>query len=389
MKTIYLDNAATTFPKPPNVIKAVTEALEKPMGTPGRGSHEAAFVASGVVSQTRKAVAKFFGLLEDYRVIFTYSATDALNMAIKGFLNTGDRALISSVEHNSVLRPLKGMERDGEISLGIIACDSKGYIDAEDLRKKLRETKTRLVCVSHASNVTGALQDVAEIGKIVREEGAYFLLDAAQTAGVAHIDQERDNVDFLTFAGHKNMFGLQGTGCLLLGSRIFGLRPFREGGTGFNSESETQPVNWPEAFESGTHNVPGILSLGEGIKFINETGIDAISCAEAVKLEQIRDALSEYENVTLYGPQKGEKRVALLSFNIKGWESADVGSVLNNNHGVITRTGLHCSAMAHKLLGTSPEGTVRLSPGYFTRTDEIEEFINIIQTIVTIDVPWY
>lgn len=389
MKTIYLDNAATTFPKPPNVIKAVTEALQKPMGSPGRGNHEAAFVASGAVEGTRRAVAKFFGLLEDYRVIFTYSATDALNMAIKGFLNAGDRVLISAVEHNSVLRPLKGLERDGKITLDIVACDSKGYIDKDDLRKKLRENKTRLVCVSHASNVTGALQDAAEIGQIAREEGAYFLLDAAQTAGVVDIKPERDNVDFLAFAGHKNMFGLQGTGCLLLGSRIFGLRTLREGGTGFNSESETQPVNWPEAFESGTHNVPGIISLGEGIKFINETGIDLIATSEAAKLEKIYNALSEYGNVTLYGPRADEKRVALLSFNIKGWESADVGSILNNNHGVITRSGLHCSGLAHKLLGTSPEGAIRLSPGYFTGADEIEEFIDIIQTIATIDVPWY
>lgn len=389
MRTIYLDNAATTFPKPPNVIKAVTEALQRPMGAPGRGNYDAAFAASGIVDQTRNSVAKFFGLLESYRVIFTYSATDALNMAMKGFLNAGDRVLISAVEHNSVLRPLKGLERDGKITLDIVACDSKGYIDKDDLRKKLGENKIRLVCVSHGSNVTGALQDAAEIGKIVREEGAYFLLDAAQTAGVIDIKVERDNVDFLAFAGHKNMFGLQGTGCLLLGSRVFGLRPFREGGTGFNSESETQPVNWPEAFESGTHNVPGIISLGEGIKFINETGIDFIATTEAAKLEKIRNALSEYENVTLYGPQSDEKRVALLSFNIKGWESADVGSVLNNNHGVVTRSGLHCSALAHKLLGTSPEGTVRLSPGFFTSDCEIEEFIDIIQTIATINVPWY
>lgn len=389
METVYLDNAATSFPKPERVRLRAVEEITQGAGSPGRGFHIGSAKASSIAAQARRKLAKFFGVLEDYRVIFTYSATDSLNTVIKGFLNDGDRAVISGIEHNSVLRPLKGMERDGRISLEIAACDSKGYLDTEDLRKKLRASKTRLVAVNHASNVTGAMQDAAEIGRIAREEGAYFLLDAAQTAGTVPIDIEGMNIDFLAFAGHKGLYGLQGTGGLILGSRVRGLRPFREGGTGFNSASETQPVNWPEAYESGTHNVPGIAALSEGIDFINEEGIETIAEKESLLLKALWGGLKEYENITLYGPSPEEKRSAVLSFNIKGWDAEDVGNVLSQNHGVMTRTGLHCAPLVHKILGTFPEGTVRLSPGYFNSMEDIEKFLNVIETIATVDVPWY
>lgn len=386
---IYLDNGATSFPKPKTVIDAAMENLTVALGTPGRGTHEAAAVAAESVASVRRAVAKFFGILEDYRVIFTYSATDALNMALKGFLNSGDHVLMSHMEHNSVLRPLKGLERDGVITLDIIATDDSGYLDMDDLQKKLRNKKTKLVCVSHGSNVTGAVQNAREIGRIVREQGAYFLLDAAQSAGVVPISQEEDFIDLLAFAGHKGLFGLQGTGCLILGSRIRGLRPFREGGTGFDSQSETQPVNWPEAFEAGTHNVLGITSMGCGIKFINETGMEKIAQVESEHLKALWEGMGEYDNITLYGPKPYEERVAVLSFNLRGWAPEDVGGVLNVNHGIITRTGLHCSPLAHKRLGTFPEGSVRVSPGYFNDTKDIKEFLKVIETMATIDVPWY
>lgn len=386
---IYLDNAATSFPKPKIVIDAGMANLTAAIGTPGRGLHEAAAVAAESVDSVRRAVAKFFGILEDYRVIFTYSATDALNMGLKGFLNSGDHVLISNMEHNSVLRPLKGLERDGVITTDIVAADDNGYLDIDDLQKKLRFKKTKLVCVSHGSNVTGAIQNAREIGRIVRAEGAYFLLDAAQSAGVAPIHQEEDFIDLLAFAGHKGLYGLQGTGCLLLGSRIRGLRPFREGGTGFDSMSETQPVNWPEAFEAGTHNVLGINSIGCGLKFINDTGMEKIAQAENEHLKALWEAMGEYENITLYGPKPHDSRVAVLSFNLKGWEPEDVGGVLNINHGIITRTGLHCSPLAHKRLGTFPAGSVRVSPGYFNDTKDIKDFLKVIETMATIDVPWY
>jgi cysteine desulfurase family protein len=385
---IYLDNAATSFPKPQAVIDTVTTALTKGCGTPGRGLHEYAVKASGAVGLTRRAVARFFGVFEDFRVVFTYSATDALNTVIKGFVNEGDHVLMSSMEHNSVSRPLLGMAADKKISLDIVQCDSLGYMDLEDLKSRLRP-ETRLVVVNHASNVTGTLQDAEKIGEIVREHGAYLLLDAAQTAGRLPIDVEAMKVDFLAAAGHKGLFGTQGTGILILGSRVKGLRPFREGGTGFDSLSELQPVSWPEAYESGTHNVPGILSIGAGVGFINDTGIEEIASKEARHLRRIWERLEQFENIRLYGPKPGMPRVPVLSFNIVGWEPGDVGDLLNLNHGISSRTGLQCAPLAHKIIGTHPEGTVRVSPGYFNTDDEVESFLEAVTLIAEVAVPEY
>lgn len=387
----YLDNAATSFPKPPQAIERVFETISNGVGTPGRGTHEITAKANDDVLIVRKRLAKFFGVLEDYRVVFTYSATDALNMALKGFLKDGDHVIISSMEHNSVLRPLRGLEGDGKISLDIISCDKKGYIDTEELYRKINE-KTRLVVVSHASNVTGAVQPIKEIGEVVRSKGAYFLVDAAQTAGVLPLQLAEQNIDLLVFAGHKGMYGLQGTGGLIIGERIEGLRPWREGGTGFNSKSETQPVNWPEAFEAGTHNIPGILSLGEGLTFIEETGLDAIAEKEMEHFRYLWEKLSMNEEVILYGPSPDENRVAVLSFSIKGWDPEDIGGMLSQNYEVFVRTGLHCAPLAHKTIGTYGDdgvGTVRVSPGYFTTLNELKEFLRAIKNITSTKVGWY
>ena len=378
---IYLDNAATSFPKPFNVGRKVIEILSEGTGTPGRGSHNTAAKALNGVQAVRKGFIDFFNLLEDFRIIFTYSATDALNMALKGFLNKGDHVVITSTEHNSVSRPLKAMARDGIISLDIAPCDRYGYVIIDEFKKLVTE-KTKLAVVCHSSNVTGALQPVETLGQIVREKGGYLLLDAAQTAGIVPIDMRNMPVDMLAAAGHKSLYGLQGTGILVLGERIFKLRPFREGGTGFDSSSEYQPVNWPEAFEAGTHNVPGIISMGEGLKFINETGIKNI-------VERLWEYLSHFDNITLYGPKPDMARTAVLSFNVSGWDAEDVGAVLNQNYDIQTRSGLQCSPLTHQFLGTFPQGTVRLSPGYFTTDKDIDTFCNAIRRIAQVDVPVY
>ena len=378
---IYLDNAATSFPKPFNVGRKVIEILSEGTGTPGRGSHNTAAKALNGVQAVRKGFIDFFNLLEDFRIIFTYSATDALNMALKGFLNKGDHVVITSTEHNSVSRPLKAMARDGIISLDIAPCDRYGYVIIDEFKKLVTE-KTKLAVVCHSSNVTGALQPVETLGQIVREKGGYLLLDAAQTAGIVPIDMRNMPVDMLAAAGHKSLYGLQGTGILVLGERIFKLRPFREGGTGFDSSSEYQPVNWPEAFEAGTHNVPGIISMGEGLKFINETGIKNIA-------ERLWEYLSHFDNITLYGPKPDMARTAVLSFNVSGWDAEDVGAVLNQNYDIQTRSGLQCSPLTHQFLGTFPQGTVRLSPGYFTTDKDIDTFCNAIRRIAQVDVPVY
>lgn len=385
---IYLDNAATSFPKPENVTKSVMELLTTGVGTPGRGNHLSAEKAVHGVSKVRKDFAKFFNLLEDFRIIFTYSATDSLNMAIKGFLNKGDHVVITHTEHNSVSRPLKAMERDGFIKLDIAPCDEKGYVKIDEFRKLVTD-KTKLAVICHSSNVTGAVQNINELGEIVRSKGGYVLLDAAQTAGIINIDMRNMPIDILSASGHKSLYGLQGTGILVLGERIFKLRPFREGGTGFDSQSECQPVNWPEAYESGTHNVPGIISMGEGLNFILETGMENIASKEMEYIEILWENLSSYDNIVLYGPEPDKARTSVISFNIKGWEAEDVGSILNKNYDIQTRTGLQCSPLTHQFLDTFPIGTVRVSPGYFTTMKDIDNFCNAVRRIASVDVPVY
>lgn len=385
---IYLDNAATSWPKPENVRLSVNELLESGVGTPGRGTHSAAKNAVSGVLRVRKEFAKFFNLLEDFRIIFTYSATDSLNMAIKGFLNKGDHVVITHTEHNSVSRPLKAMERDGLIKLDIVPCNNEGYVDVDEFRRHIT-SDTKLAVINHSSNVTGAVQPVYELGEIVRNNGGYVLLDAAQTAGVIPIDMRDMPVDMVAAAGHKGLYGLQGTGILALGERIFKLRPFREGGTGFDSQSECQPVNWPEAFESGTHNVPGIVSMGEGLEFINKTGIENIILKEKQWVELLWDELSSYDNIMLYGPEPDKERTAVISFNIKGWDAEDVGIILDKNYDIHVRTGLQCSPLTHQFLDTYPSGTVRVSPGYFTTKKDIDNFCNAIRRIASVDVPVY
>ncbi len=385
---VYLDNGATSFPKPENVIKAACDTIINGAGTPGRGTHEKALLAGNVVEQVRRDIAKFFGVLEDFRVAFTYSATDALNMAVKGFVNKGDKVVMSQMEHNSVSRQLLRMARDKFIDLEIVSCDKKGYLNIDDLNKKVSEN-TRLVVLSHASNVTGALQDIETAGNIVREKGSYLLLDAAQTAGRVGINLQNLPVDMLAFAGHKGLYALQGTGGLIINDRAENLRPFREGGTGFDSAAEIQPAAWPEAFESGTHNVAGIVSIGEGIKFIKEVGIEKIATIEKNWVEKVRNFLSQYDEITIHSPDSNEPSVAILSFTVKGWDSEDIGNILSGNFGVSVRTGLQCAPLAHKCIGTYPSGTVRVSPGYFTKDKDIEIFCKGMQTIAETLVPVY
>ncbi|NTU43504.1 MAG: aminotransferase class V-fold PLP-dependent enzyme [Nitrospirales bacterium] len=383
---IYLDNAATTFPKPERVAGALTSWITTGMTTPGRGNHAQALRSADAVGRVRRSLARFFGLANENRLVFCCSATDALNLGIKGFLKEGDHVLISSMEHNSVLRPLRGMEADGRINLEILPCDRFGYLDPVEVSKRWNR-RTRLVVLSHASNVTGAVQPVAEIGRIVRERGGYLLVDAAQTAGILPVSLEGLQADMLAFSGHKGLFGLPGTGCLAVGERIGSLRPWREGGTGFNSLSETQPQEWPEAYEAGTPNVPGIFSLGEGLAFIGEQGIEAIHQREMEHCALLWDALSALESVDLYGPPPGWDRIAVISLNIEGWDPEDLGSLLNHNHGIHLRTGLHCSPLAHRTIGTHPAGTVRLSPGCFTTSGEIRQAINAISALARMLVP--
>ena len=384
---LYFDNASTTWPKPERVRSAIREWLENGAGSPGRGGHAFAQRAGDVVNRTRRTLARFFNAPSANRVVLCPSATDALNLAFKGFLDQGDHVLISSMEHNSVLRPLRGLERDGRIRLEVVPCNNEGRLDPDEVLHRIID-RTKLVVVSHASNVTGTVQPVESIGMLTRERGGYLLVDAAQTAGMLPIDFRALNADMLVFSGHKGLQGLQGTGGLIIGERINTLRPWREGGTGFNSLAEEQPREWPEAFESGTPNVPGILSLGEGVGYISDLGLSTIQALEMERFSQLWEGLCRLEEVTLYGPPPEKERVSILSFNVKGWEPEDVGNVLNHNHGIQVRTGLHCAPLAHRTLGTVPMGTIRLSPGHLTTPAEVKQTIAAIRTLAKTVLPW-
>jgi len=383
----YLDNAATSFPKPDCVNDLLRSIAEHGVVSPGRGSHTLANKASDAVNNVRHRLANFFGAPGNNWVSFCFNATDALNLAIKGVLVSGDHVIISAMEHNSVLRPLRGLERSGVITLDIAPCDSIGRLDPDEVTKRFKKN-TRLVVCSHASNVTGTIQPVAAIGKAVREHDAYFLVDAAQTAGVIPINIEEFCIDLLAFTGHKGLYGLQGTGGIAIGSRIKHLRPFREGGTGINSVSEVQPHEWPEAFEAGTPNVPGIMSLGKGLEFIEEQGMDSIHKRGSEQIEYLWRELSQIDGIELYGPEPSSDRLAVLSLNIRGWEPDDVGSILNHNHNIYVRTGLHCSPLAHQTINTYSDGTVRLSPGYFTTENELINVVKVIKSIAKTLIPY-
>ncbi len=384
---IYMDNAATSFPRPEIVTDAVTHWMIKEGGSPGRGHHFLSRRAGDQVSMIRRHTARFFGVNEEFRVVFTYGATDALNMAIKGFVNQGDHVIVSAVEHNSVIRPLRFLEEEGLVSLDIIRCDEKGYL-IENLIWDAFKENTRLVVLNHASNVTGSVQPVANIGREIRRRGAYLLLDAAQSTGNIPVKINELMVDMIAFSGHKGLFALPGIGGLIIGDRINKLRSWRQGGTGFNSTSESQPLNWPETFESGTMNMPGIISMGKGLEFIEEIGLKAISDKKQADLEYLWESLSQIRGVRLYGPEPDEPRVSVLSLNITDWEPDDVAEILQHNYKIQLRSGLHCSPLAHKTIDTMPDGSVRISPGYFTKHEELEATVQAIKNLALSRVGW-
>jgi cysteine desulfurase family protein len=386
-QNIYLDNAATGFPRPAIVTDSVSCWMLEEGGSPGRGHHFLSRRAGDQVSKIRRQVARFFGVNEEFRVAFTFGATDALNMAIKGILRKDDHVIISGMEHNSVLRPLRHLEAEGLISIDVISCNEEGYL-VENLIWEAFHEKTKLIVINHASNVTGSIQAVAEIGAEIRRRGAYLLLDAAQSTGNIPIKIGELNADMIVFAGHKGLFALPGVGGMIIGERINQLNTWRQGGTGYNSKSETQPLNWPEAFEAGTMNMPGIISLGKGIEYIEEQGLEAIASQKMAHLKYLWDTLSEIEGIKLYGPNPEKPRVAVLSLNITDWEPDDVAEILQHNYKVQVRSGLHCAPLAHNTLGTMPNGSVRISPGYFTKQEDLDTVVQAIKNMALSRVGW-
>jgi cysteine desulfurase family protein len=367
---IYLDNAATSWPKPESVYQAMDKFLREKAGNPGRGGHSMVLAAERVIEEARVLMARLINAPEKDRIIFTLNCTDALNLGLKGLLKPGDHVITTSIEHNSVVRPLRRLEQQGVKVTNVLPCSEDGFISPEDIEGAITG-ETKLVMVTHASNVIGVIQPIEEYGAVVRKHGRIFMVDAAQTLGKYHIDVQASNIDLLAFSGHKGLLGPPGTGVLYLSDRVE-LDTLREGGTGTNSELEEQPMDLPYRYESGTPNTVGIAGLSAGLKYILGEGIERIRGHGQSLLDQLSEGLSQIPGVILYNPNAKSNQVPVVSFNFKAWNPGEVGAILDQAFDIKVRTGLHCAPAAHKTFGTYPLGTIRLSPGYFNTMKEIE-----------------
>ncbi|MDX9801186.1 MAG: aminotransferase class V-fold PLP-dependent enzyme [Spirochaetia bacterium] len=378
---IYLDNAATSFPKPLSTAQAVYDFLVNTGANPGRSGHEMSISAARIVYETRDLINSFFNGPDPLRVVFTHNATYAINMALKGMLSPGSRVVTTSAEHNAVMRPIRSLEKKG-IIVKTVPCRHDGTLDTADVEKALSQ-KTDLIVMSAASNVTGALMPVREIGNIARKRGIPFLVDTAQAGGAAELDMKSDYIDMLAFTGHKSLYGPPGTGGIIFGKNVDVslIDPLIEGGTGSRSDSEYQPSVMPDRFESGTPNAAGLAGLKAGVEWITEKGRDNILQKERQLASILIDGLSRIRGVTVYGPSDIKKRTGVVSFTIEGIEVSDIGRILGDEYGIMTRVGLHCAPSAHKTIKTFPSGTVRISIGAFTDENEIVSAVSSVKKI--------
>jgi cysteine desulfurase/selenocysteine lyase len=373
--SIYLDNAATSYPKPESVYQAVMHAMREIGASPGRGGHRRSLEAGRIMFQAREAAAALFSAPDSSRIIFTHSATEALNMALRGTLAAGDHVITTSMEHNSLLRPLHLLEKQG-VALTIVQAGPDGVVDPDDIRCALTP-RTRMIAIGHVSNVSGTIQPIDRISAIARAAGALFLLDAAQSAGSIPIDVVSSAIDLLAVPGHKGLYGPQGTGLLYAAAHV-ALAPLLSGGTGTNSTSEDQPDAMPDGFEAGTHNLPGIAGLKAGMEFVMEQGVAVIGAHERGLVAYAIERLQEVPQVTLHCPLDPALRGAVLSFTVAGIDSAAVAFELDGRFDIAVRAGLHCAPRAHRTLGTFPGGTVRMSPGSFTTREDIAIFTDAV-----------
>ena len=377
--TIYLDNAATSFPKPEAVYQALDGFARRSLANPGRAGHKMALAAERALDDGRHLLNQLFHGKGPERFAFTLNGTDALNMAFKGVLADGDHVVTTDLEHNSVSRPLRALELAGRITLTRVPADGGGTVNPDDVRQAITP-RTRLVALTHASNVLGTVQPIAEVGRIAREHDLLFLVDAAQTAGVVPVDVQEMNIDLLAFPGHKSLLGPTGTGALYVGPRAR-LRPWREGGTGGDSSSETQPREFPYYLEGGTPNVLGVAGLAAGIQYVQEQGIDKIHAHEVALVEQLWRRLDELGSYQVFGHRDGSCRVGTLSFRSAALPAAELGGILDQAFDIAIRPGLHCAPYIHRALKTFPDGTVRVSPGPFNTADDIDQLVRALAEI--------
>ena len=381
----YLDNAATTWPKPESVFEAADHYLREIGGPNGRSGYREALEANRIVERARRGVAELIGAANPDQVVFTCSGTDSLNLAIRGVLRPGDHVVTTDCDHNSVLRPLRALRETGVIDVDYVPCDGAGFVSPDDVQAALRPN-TRLVAVIHASNVTGAIQPIAAIGRIVRQHGAHYLVDAAQSLGHVPIDVARFEVDLLAAPGHKGLLGPLGTGVLYIRPGVEKqLQPLRFGGTGTQSEEDRQPDELPEKYEPGNHNMPGLAGLAAACEFLQRETIAAIHTHHTELTARLLAGLADLGGVTVHGPRTTADRTSVVSITIDGYDPQELAAVLESTHRIQCRAGLHCAPRMHAALGTvSGGGTLRLSPGYSTTTDDIDAVLAAIGEVTAV-----
>ena len=378
---IYFDNAATSWPKPPGVADAMMHFMNKIGANAGRSGHRLAIASGRIVYDAREAVADLFNAPDPLRVTFGLNVTEAMNLALRGYLRPGDHVITSSMEHNAVMRPLRQLEREG-IEVTVLPCSPKGFLDPATIEPAIRPNTIMLV-LNHGSNVVGSLLPIAQAGHIARAHDLILAVDTAQTAGACPIDMQASKIDLLGFTGHKGLCGPMGTGGMIIGERVDvdRLLPLKRGGTGSKSEYEEQPDFLPDKCESGTANVVGLAGLVQGIRFVQETHVDVIRAHETTLTHRLIAGLQDIPGVTVYGGLDAELQTATISFNIAGQLPSDVGLRLDQEFGILCRVGLHCAPAAHKTIGTFPTGTVRFGLSYFNTLQEVEQAVAAVAAI--------
>ena len=374
---IYLDNAATSYPKPRGMVAAMEECILKYCGNPGRSGHSMSMKTGEEVYHARRKIASLFGIRQPERLVFTQNTTEALNMGLKGVLQSGDNVITTTMEHNSVLRPLKALEKRG-VSQSVIRADREGFIKASEIEKAIRKD-TKLIAITAASNVTGTRMPLEEIGELARRRGIMFLVDGAQGAGSMAIDAEKMHIDMLAFPGHKGLLGPQGTGALYVSPEIR-LKHIMEGGTGTDSKSRFQPCEFPEGYEAGTINAPAIIGLGYSAEFVEKIGPEVIGKYEEELIGWLDERLDEMDFVKRYGPDACRK-TGISLINIRGVGAEEVTSILSSKYGIAVRGGYHCAGLAHKTIGTWDEGAIRISVGPFNTRKDMEKLADAIREI--------
>lgn len=378
-KSIYLDNAATSFPKPQAVIQNMMDYMTNCGANPSRGSSSVALAGNRAIYDCRENLAKFFGFDKIENVIFTNNITSSLNIILNGLLKTNDHVIASSMEHNSVLRPLQKLKSEKDIEFDIVMANVEGFVNPSDIEKAIKEN-TKAIILTHASNLTGSIQDIYAVGQICKKYGVFFIIDTAQTAGVVPINMKECNINALAFTGHKSLFGPQGIGGFIIDDKINEqISTVFVGGTGSSSYSLDHPLELPDKFECGTINAAGIVGLNTGLNFIKEEGMDKIRKHEEALCRYALDELLKIDDIIIYGSMDAKKRTSTILFNIKNVDSSELGFYLDFEKSIVTRTGVHCAPLAHQTVGSHPHGGVRISIGYFNTKEDIDALIDALK----------